>query len=186
MDTNNAVNVRLAGSSGSGSFTGRESPALITPNLGTPSALVLTNATGDQLGTTTNNSAAALHVGEFVSNVRLSSSAISLTNATATDVTSISLTAGDWDVWGNVTIVWASANGVTGLCWISSTSATPPDASLSGGLIVLNQLENRICAPQLRFSLASTTTIYLSAFATTTGGGNTRTACGGIYARRVR
>lgn len=46
MTTNNAVNVGLAGSTGSGSFVGSNSPAIVTPNLGTPTALVLTSATG--------------------------------------------------------------------------------------------------------------------------------------------
>lgn len=46
MTTNNAVNVGLSGSTGTGSFVGSTSPALTTPNLGTPSAINLTNATG--------------------------------------------------------------------------------------------------------------------------------------------
>mgnify|MGYP002713209083 CR=1 FL=1 len=46
MATNNAVNTNLAGQTGSGQFVGDTSPALTTPNIGTPSAGTLTNCTG--------------------------------------------------------------------------------------------------------------------------------------------
>ncbi|TAL08494.1 MAG: hypothetical protein EPO02_12730 [Nitrospirae bacterium] len=45
MTTNNAVNVGLSGATGTGNFVGSNSPAIVTPNLGTPSAINLTNAT---------------------------------------------------------------------------------------------------------------------------------------------
>lgn len=45
MATNNAVNTSLSGQTGTGNFVGATSPTLVTPALGTPSALVLTNAT---------------------------------------------------------------------------------------------------------------------------------------------
>ncbi len=46
MTTNNAVNVTLANQTGTGKFVGDTSPVLVTPNIGTPSAGVLTNCTG--------------------------------------------------------------------------------------------------------------------------------------------
>jgi hypothetical protein len=49
--TNNAVNNALTGATGTGLFVGQTSPTLITPALGTPSALVLTSATGLPLTT---------------------------------------------------------------------------------------------------------------------------------------
>lgn len=51
MTTNNAVNSPLSGTTGTGNFVGSNSPTLVTPALGTPSALVLTNATGLPLST---------------------------------------------------------------------------------------------------------------------------------------
>lgn len=51
MATNNAVNVGLSGSTGSGNFVGATSPVLVTPNLGTPTAGVLTSCTGLPLTT---------------------------------------------------------------------------------------------------------------------------------------
>lgn len=46
MATINSVGNGLSGVTGSGVFVGATSPTLVTPNLGTPSAGVLTNATG--------------------------------------------------------------------------------------------------------------------------------------------
>lgn len=46
MATINAVGNGLSGVTGTGTFVGSTSPTLVTPALGTPSALVLTNATG--------------------------------------------------------------------------------------------------------------------------------------------
>lgn len=135
-------------------------------------------------GTGTNDAGSAGTVGEFVSSVIQSGSAITLSDATATNVTSISLTAGDWDVWGNITIIWPSNGGVTGLGWISSSSATVPDSSFVAGIVNPAFTQFSGAVPQLRFSLSGTTTIYLTAYATATIGD--RTAAGAIYARRRR
>jgi len=150
----------------------------------TTSSITFSPTTGGIVGTTTNDNVAAGKVGEFVSSVIASASAVSLADATATNVTSISLTAGDWDVWGNTTINCPTNDGVTMYGWVSSTSATLPDISLVSGSVKAAQTTVAVSVPQLRFSLSGTTTIYLSAYATTAAG--TRNACGGIYARRVR
>ena len=138
-------------------------------------------------GTGTNNNAAAGSVGEFVSSVVATGSAVSLTNNTAANVTSISLTAGDWDVWGNITFI------IGGVCtlivgWTSSTSSTAPDASLTASERI-NSTGSAltgagITVPYARYSLSSTTTVYLSAVASFST--STVTVCGGIYARRAR
>lgn len=52
MPTNNSINTGLSGQTGSGSFVGSTSPTLTNPDLGTPSAGVLTNCTGVALGLT--------------------------------------------------------------------------------------------------------------------------------------
>ncbi len=136
------------------------------------------------VGTSTNSNAAASYVGEFVSSIIASGSAISLTTATAANVTSISLTAGDWDVWGNVsTAIGGAATGTA--AWVSSTSATLPDFSLYAAVESNTAIAaSGLCCPQQRFSLSGTTTIYLSTQSTFST--STATACGGIYARRVR
>lgn len=136
------------------------------------------------VGTTTNDDAAAGSVGEFMSSVIAFGSAVALTNNVARNVTSIALTAGDWDVWGNV-FSNMSGSQFAFYAWISSTSATRPDNSL----VALDSDGDQIgstglIAPQRRFSLAAPTTVYLSCESNFTAGSNS--ACGGIYARRVR
>ena len=145
------------------------------------------NDTAGIIGTTTNDDADVGSVGQLVTNVIASGSAVSLTTATPADVTSISLPAGDWDIWANTSFIpAATTNVVQAKSWISATSATQPDASLYAG--VQNTAAGIVpadnfgfCVPSIRVSLAATTTYYLSctsAFAVDTLG-----VCGGIYAR---
>lgn len=136
------------------------------------------------IGTATNNNADTGYVGEFVSSVIPNASRISFLTTDSADVTSISLTAGDWDVWGNVTFV-TSGSFQQAWAWVSTTSAVLPDPSLYNGLQIVTATSGSIGiqCPQRRFSLSATTIVYLSVNATFTGTGY---ACGGIYARRVR
>lgn len=138
-------------------------------------------------GTTTNDNAASLMVGEFVSSAIASGSAVSLTTATAANITSISLTAGDWDVEGNVNFS-ASTATVTGTsAGISSTSATLPadgTEAYSGVQVTLVSEVDSVTMPRKRISIAGTTTVYLVGKSTFSAG--TVTAFGSISARRVR
>lgn len=148
------------------------------------------SSTSGIIGTTTNDSAATGSVGQFLSSVVDAVSGAGITTGTAANVTSISLTAGDWDVWGlagfnpSAGTIVADATG-----WVSSTSATQPDASLytgfptpGAGSALAAYLSFPV--PQLRFSLSGTTTIYLSVQAAFSV--STLTAFGAIYARRRR
>jgi len=189
MTTNNAVNVGLAGSTGSGNFVGATSPTLVTPTLGaaTATSLTFSPTTSGIVGTTTNDNAAAGKVGELISSVvNTGGGGVSLTNTTPADITSISLTAGDWDVWGNVFVSASGINLTRALGWTSTTSATLPDVSLYNGLISSSTpfTDLGTSVPYHRYSLASTTTIYLSGRADF--GAGTSTGYGGIYARRAR
>jgi hypothetical protein len=135
-------------------------------------------------GTTTNDSATAGYVGELIAANVLAGAAISISNNTPANVTSISLTAGDWDVTGNVTVTGSSGILTNVTMWGSTASATLPDASTSSSLTstIFTQLGSAI--PRFRFRSTSTTTVYLSVQASFATG--TATACGTIYARRVR
>jgi len=181
----------LSGNSGTGAFVGSTSPSLVTSTIGVASATsMFFTSTAGIIGTTTNDSADAGSVGEYIFSTIPFSSSVSLTTDTAADVTSISLTAGDWDVFGNVTLTGDSTTTVDfSRSWISSTSTTLPDASLYSKIYgrgatfsVLSSFGG--LAPALRFSLSGTTTIYLSTQATFAI--STADACGGIYAMRVR
>ena len=141
-------------------------------------------------GTTTNDSAAAGKIGEIIESTVLVGSAVSLTTATAADVTSISLTAGDWDVWGNVGLSLNAATTHTRFdAWISATSATfptPPNGGAISGIRATMEtgIAQFLSTGTTRVSIALTTTYYLSArcsFAV-----NTLAAYGYIGARRVR
>lgn len=186
MTTVNAVDTTLSGQTGTGNFVGSNSPSIITPDLDTPSALILTNATGDQIGTNTNNNAASGHVGEFISSVIPFSSSVSFANDTFTDLTFISLSAGDWTVFGNIFYVFTGGGASSSYGWISSVSATQPDVSIITGQAFGSAILGNwgFCVPSQRISIASTTTIYISGICVVNAG--TISASGGIYARRAR
>lgn len=149
-----------------------------------------------RVGTTTNDSAAAGFIGQIITATVAAASEVALTTATAADVTSISLTAGDWDVNGQVNHNAAATTNVTLLqIGISATSATLPTqpggsgigtdplaierraASVPGGVLTT-------AVGPVRVSLATTTTIYLVVQDTFTI--STMGAYGTIRARRVR
>lgn len=137
-------------------------------------------------GTQTNDNAATGYVGEYVSSTVTSGSAVTLTNATTANVTSISLTAGDWDVSGVVYFTGGEVTGTRAYAGISSTSASIP----ATGDFALNTVmptgaaDVSQTAPTVRKSLSSTTTIYLVTEVSFTVG--TPKAYGTIRARRVR
>lgn len=142
-------------------------------------------------GVSTNSSASAGYVGEFISSTVLSGSAVSLTTGNPADITSISLTAGDWDVTGLVCFTGNAATTVTSLLgWISTTSASSPTPPNNGSLYTdqtsraAGNTTFRINVGRIRISIASTTTVYLSANAAFAV--NSYSAFGFISARRVR
>ena len=144
-------------------------------------------------GTSTNDSAPAGYVGEFVTSTLASGSAVTLTTATTATVTSISLTAGDWDVFGSTGFLLVAATSVFGnlgyIGGISATAATlgtqdtyfnyPVDLTTKTGTLNFTN-------PQVRISISSTTTIYLVSQATFSTGGTSVKAFGTISARRAR
>jgi hypothetical protein len=193
MATMNSVNTTLSSQTGTISFVGSTSPTLVTPILGAASATSLSfSSTTEKIGTTTNNNAAAGSVGEFISSVVNFGSGIVLTTSTPADITSISLTAGDWTLWGNVGFSGNSATNVTFLAgWMSTTSATLPDPTFysslsygSAGVLPFVSASVNFCVPTSRVRLTSTTTLYLSVDAIFTI--NACLSHGGIYARRAR
>jgi len=136
-------------------------------------------------GTTTNDSAAAGQVGEFITSVV---TGVALTTGAVVNLTSISLTAGDWDVWGSFGLTPSGGTGITtyGAC-INTVSVTFPANStqtMQGGWPINNWNAVFIGAlPVVRLSLASTTTVYLPAYASFNG---TCVALAQLSARRAR
>lgn len=159
-----------------GAFTSLSATGNLTPS-----------QTNGIVGTTTNNSANAGSVGEFVSSLVASGSPVSLSNNTPANVTSISLTAGDWDVQGNINFSGTAATVTGGSGGITSTSATVPvDGSevYDGTVTTVLSDTSSITLPRKRFSLSGTTTVFLVASKAFSAG--TVGAFGGITARRVR
>jgi hypothetical protein len=140
-------------------------------------------------GTATNDSAATGNVGEYVS---ATFSSLSLSNVTPINGTSISLTAGDWDVTG--TISYSGPSGTVVLyadASVSSTTNTEGNVAsfYGGGVGGMSYFTSvnasfSVEAPVTRFSLSATTTIYLVAKANFSV--STLSAAGTIRARRVR
>lgn len=138
-------------------------------------------------GSTTNDAAAAGNLGELIVSLIPVGSAVALTTATPANVASISLTAGDWDVRGNINFTSTSATMTAGSGGTTSTSATVPTDGTEvydGVVATTTTLKSSITPHQKRFSLATTTTIYLVASKTFSAG--SVSAFGSISARRVR
>lgn len=161
------------------------SAVLITDGSGVPSFSAALPAI---TGTTTNDDAAVGKIGEYVNT---SGSNIALTNVTVTQVTNISLTAGDWDVQGLVEYLGAATTFVQNIISCVHNADAPafcasgtsgrvdafPDKTFLGGRHSHN-------TGLRRFSLATTTTIYLLGYCSF--GTSTCTVSGQLTARRIR
>jgi hypothetical protein len=135
-------------------------------------------------GNTSASNAPAGYVGEFVSSVIASTSSVSLTTNIIANATSINLSAGDWNVWGNLNFLCSAAAGTGMYGWVTSTSLTAPDRSLYNSWSTTGGGNFGFNIPEQRFNISGATTIYLCAEAIFST--STTTVCGGIYARRVR
>ena len=155
---------------------------------GIPSAVGIA-AIGQIPGTATNDDAAAGKVGELITSKVASGSAISVTTGTIFNLTTISLTAGDWDVEGSLGFINAGTTVSTSCdAWINNVSITLP-AIGDGGVYVGATAPGAGAITQVstgskRYSLAATTTIYLSGLIVFSI--STCTSYGIIRARRVR
>jgi hypothetical protein len=145
-------------------------------------------ATGVQMkGNNTNTAPPAGFIGEQITN---SATAVSLSNAIAKTITSISLTAGVWDVSGSV---FFFNNGVTTVlqAGISTTNNTMPIGN-AGVDFTYNTPQGgtttgwvtTLIVPVKRILLSSTTTVYLIGSATFSTG-TSATNNGMITATRV-
>jgi hypothetical protein len=164
---------------GTGAFTTLAATSTITPS-----------QTSGVVGTTTNNNANAGSDGEFISSNVPVGSQVALTTGTAANITSVSLTAGDWDCRGNIVFNPAGTTTITAIeAVLNTTSATLP-TSPGGGAESLENITFTTGGVQilqtgtLRVSIASTSSVFLiasTAFATSTMNG-----FGFIGCRRVR
>lgn len=140
-------------------------------------------------GTTTNNNAAAGVIGEYVSSVVAPGTSVPALTTLWGDITSISLTAGDWDVSGLAVYSSGGATVTVTNLGISSTSGNS-STGLAKGDNQANALsptatsDTSLTIPSYRVSISGTTIYYLKANLTYTIG--TPTVGARISARRVR
>jgi hypothetical protein len=170
------IGQQLVGLSATQTLTNKTltSPTITTPNI---------------VGTATNNNASTGSVGEYVEIPGLSNSLVSGTPKT---LASFSLTAGDWDIWGNVVFSPTATTSITILSSASSLINNALPGVPNGGMFALQvqpatvpNLQGIIQVTGMqRVSLVTTTTIYMVAYAVFTA--STLTATGYMAARRMR
>lgn len=180
---------------GSGLGVLANSPSLVTPNLGTPASGALTNTSGyltDNLVTNTSGAnASAGGIGEIISSSIVVGSAVSQpTSGTAVNITSVPLTAGDWDCGGSVitnpggtttTSFFKGSMSLTG-----ATMTTPPAGGYASNNGVSASAGNfqSLTLGRAQFNSSSPQTVYL--VGVSTFGTSTMSLYGQINCRRVR
>lgn len=122
-DNASAVNSIIVSNAATGN-----SPTILATGSDTNVALTLqgTGTSGVRLrGVGTNSNAAAGYVGEIISSTVSSGSAVSLSTGSPSNITSVVLTAGDWDIWSSIAFVTGATTSVTqyraGICATSAT-----------------------------------------------------------------
>jgi hypothetical protein len=189
LGTSSAIDAAVAAESNTLRIGGSGGTAILATGLNTATPAI--TLVSGQVGTATNDNAAAGRIGEYLSATRLAGASVALTTGVSTDILALSLTAGDWDVSGN--LIYAGAGGVSVISvlgWITTASATLPTLP-NGGMETLwvGTPPTTNVAPYLsiatgRISIAATTVIYLSTNCQFSGG--TVSSYGFIGARRAR
>lgn len=116
------------------------------------------------LGNISGGTVTAGSIGEYLT---ATGTGVAVTTATATNITSLSLTAGMWDVSGSTYFLAASGTAVTGInAGISTTTATLPATPLYSSLnAAFNASSGQtLPLPAQRILISSTTTYYCVAF----------------------
>lgn len=146
-------------------------------------------SSGQLPATATNDDAAAGKVGEYLT---ATGSAVAITSATPTNITSKALTAGDWDVSCTIKMNAAASTTIStyAISVNSSSAALDTTVGLANELIFPSAavpgagFTPTIVSPIVRASLSGTTTYYCVGYVVY--GVSTLTMDGFIRARRVR
>jgi hypothetical protein len=143
------------------------------------------------LGVTDGSEAQPGQIGERLYTTILTANATPLTTNSVTDVLSLTLPPGDWDVLGYLATSGTSADISEVMVWLNSQSTTlpPPDLSADFAVMMLNIVNGMSTRTQLqtgpvRMLTGSATPIYLSCRLLWHSG--TVSAAGSIRARRMR
>lgn len=138
-------------------------------------------------GTATNDNAPAGFIGEYQVVTVASGIAVALTTAVVITLSSLGLTAGDWDVDGVVDFTLAAATVTHFKAGSSTVAATfgPQDSFVDDvpALTAITDTQGEVI-PTVRYSLAGLTTVNLVTSAVFSAGAVS--AYGTLRARRVR
>jgi hypothetical protein len=152
------------------------------------------------VGVTDGSSAAAGNVGEYISSIIPFGSGISLTTGTATQITSVTLSAGDWDLDGEMFFGFPNTRTTTFYVgWLAPTNSTTfPGTSVPGDGYDYGQIlpgsgatgststePYTINGLHTRVNITSPTTYYLMGYINFSPAGS-MTGYGAIRARRTR
>jgi hypothetical protein len=152
-----------------------------------------TGSSTGMVGTSTNDNATAGNVGEEITGIQSTYTNFT-TTATYQNITSVSLTAGDWDISaeGTLSVNSSTLTATANAIYVVATATAASTGSTEGKNIVYiaqsaptgsaNKIS--ISVPPHRVSIASTTSYYLNAQATFTAGNPQ--FVGSLRARRIR
>lgn len=187
LATPSSANLRtlVTDETGTGALVFASTPTLVTPVLGAATATSVdfgTSATDGIKGVTSGSSAAAGVVGEVISSTV---SAVAIANNTFVNVTSITLTAGEWVVFGGVKSNPAGGTTQTQVATgISQTSVTLPTIYSSVYGAIAAGVGVGVAAQQEFYRVTGSTTVHLVGYVLYAV--STLTIDGKIFARRVR
>lgn len=145
---------------------------------------------GQVPGTVTNDNANAGNLGEFISSQLPIASALSLSTGSVLTITSMPLSAGDWDVWGMVgfngaasTTVGVVTGSISLVNNVHDTTQVPVNTYYNN-VAVFAQAALRLPVGTSRISVATSTTVFL--VESLTFGTSTAVGFGNLNARRMR
>src|SRR3954468_20440595 len=153
-------------------------------DFGTNDTIIFDATGGKYKGYNTSTAPAAGFIGEQIRSVIASGSSVALSNSAFATVTSISLTAGIWDATGLITYTGST----TGTLFSATVASTAGAFGVNGDNTVYfpyppTSVDLTLTVPVFRFSLAGTTTVFLTAFSFFSAG--TPRAYGRLSATRV-
>lgn len=186
------ANVSISGTfSGASTWAGLQtySTGIATVTL-SATGTITPSTTAGIVGTTLGDNANTGSVGEYLESTVASGSAVSLVSGVIKDVTTLTLTAGDWDVWGNITLSPGATTVETvfqgGVSLVANTQATYPNHGCAFLVYCANATAFPFSSPTgvLRVNVAASQVVHLVVGATFTT--STNAAYGALCARRVR